>query len=1125
MNRLKTLMFIALAVLVALGCSDTAWAEGVTLTVTPTSLAFNNIPSNSMSQPQTLQISSNQSTSVVIQTTQSWISISTSVLNIGTSATPLTVRANTQGLPQGSYTGSIVVTVSGQTSIQQTVGVSLSVSGTSLLTANPSTLSFSAQVGATSATPTSSPVQIISSGAALNYTLTAQTQSGSGNWLLLSTLSGTSGGAGFNVSVNPSGLQAGSYTATITAQSTTTSDSVQISVTLAVNTNATLSVSPATPPPFLWQIGAANPSAQQLTVSAANGTVQFNVTVSPQVTWLVVSPLSGQAGTNPATVTLSPNPAGAGLTAGSYTTSVIISSGSNQVTVPVKLIAASHPLLQLSTNSLAFSGGFASQQSPPDQQVMVTASDASTQSFNYTSDSAWLTLKTTGGFSTSGSGATPVALTVHVNPAGLQVGTYNGTIQIIPTNGDSYTETVSVSFAVGAASTLLAGPQNLLFSYQTGQNPPGVQNISVQSTGQPLAFTVATSTTVSTNCPGGWLNATASSGTTPATVTVSVSVSGLSAGLCSGAISLNYNSGSGQASVPLGVSVAISAANKPELTVSMASGFGLESAALGASTYTRTIALGSTSLATSVDFTATATSVPTWLTVGPGSGTTPANLVVVIQPGVLTTPGQYMGSITISSTTLPAQLAIPILLTITSNVNVTVAPTSLSFTEAQLGPLPAAQNLTLTSTGGTASFTSSIQYNSGSNWLQVTPGSGTASGNLQVSIQPNSLSQGTYTAQITLAYQGASSAGAVIPVTLTVGPQQTLSVAPSSLSFSYQIGGTQPPAQSLSLTTTGGSVQFSLGTTSSGWLMAEVTSGSAPRNVAISVNTTGLTAGTYMGSISITAPNVLTNAIVVNVTLTVAAAPVPQPITVQSAASFQFGVIAPGELITVKGNQLGPASPPNGVSFTLNSQGGVDPKLAGVRVLFDNNPGTPIYVSAGQINAIVPWEIAGRPSTNLVIEVNGIQSAPIPLTLSNQAPGLFTTTQNGAGQVAAINQNGTYNGPPGGGFSPAPVGSVISVYGTGGGQTSPPGTTGSVTPTPTSAAGPFLRISNVTATIGNQPATVTFAGAAPGLVTGVIQINIIVPAGVSGNNLPISVSINGVATPLVGTTVAVSSGG
>ena len=100
--------------------------------------------------------------------------------------------------------------------------------------------------------------------------------------------------------------------------------------------------------------------------------------------------------------------------------------------------------------------------------------------------------------------------------------------------------------------------------------------------------------------------------------------------------------------------------------------------------------------------------------------------------------------------------------------------------------------------------------------------------------------------------------------------------------------------------------------------------------------------------------------------------------------------------------------------------------------------------------------------------------------------------------------------------TPAPQGTVISVYMTGGGQTSPAGVTGTVTPT-----GQLYKIPGmVTATINGVNAVVQFAGAAPSLVTGVIQVNLLVPFGVSGNGLPIAVTINGVLSPS-GPTVAV----
>jgi uncharacterized protein (TIGR03437 family) len=245
----------------------------------------------------------------------------------------------------------------------------------------------------------------------------------------------------------------------------------------------------------------------------------------------------------------------------------------------------------------------------------------------------------------------------------------------------------------------------------------------------------------------------------------------------------------------------------------------------------------------------------------------------------------------------------------------------------------------------------------------------------------------------------------------------------------------------------------------------------------------------------------------------VSAAAAPAATVIENAASFIAGPISAGEIVSIFGSNLGPSTP---ASFTVNSSGGVNSTLAGVQVTFNNTPGTPIYVSATQINVIVPWEINGQQSASMVISYNGVQSAAVPLTVQSQSPGLFTTTMQGSGQLAATNQNGTANGSS----TPAAEGSVIALYGTGGGQTSPPGATGSVTPIPTSASGLLKIPGTVTATIGGQPATVQFAGEAPGLVTGVFQVNVQIPSGIGTGTWPVTLSINGV--PISNTTATIA---
>src|SRR5262249_2503572 len=156
--------------------------------------------------------------------------------------------------------------------------------------------------------------------------------------------------------------------------------------------------------------------------------------------------------------------------------------------------------------------------------------------------------------------------------------------------------------------------------------------------------------------------------------------------------------------------------------VSVPSSFGNENQQLNAAAYTKTIALGTTGNGFP-DFQALVSQAAgggPWLGLsGATQGNAPANLTVTFNPSALTTPGTYTGNIQISSSTLPLTFTVPITMTITSNVTVAASPTSLTFNQAQGGPAPPSQNITLTSANGTATFTSSIQYSQGNNWLQV----------------------------------------------------------------------------------------------------------------------------------------------------------------------------------------------------------------------------------------------------------------------------------------------------------------------------------------------------------------------------------------------------------------------
>jgi uncharacterized protein (TIGR03437 family) len=230
--------------------------------------------------------------------------------------------------------------------------------------------------------------------------------------------------------------------------------------------------------------------------------------------------------------------------------------------------------------------------------------------------------------------------------------------------------------------------------------------------------------------------------------------------------------------------------------------------------------------------------------------------------------------------------------------------------------------------------------------------------------------------------------------------------------------------------------------------------------------------------------------------------------TVTNAASFLSGAVAPGEVVTLFGSGMGPAT---GAAAQLDALGNLANSLAGTQVVFDGIAAPLVYVSDKQVSAIVPYEVAKQTTTGMLVLANGGASATLTLSVAATAPGLFTADSSGAGPAAAINQDNTLNGAS----NPAAVGSVVALFGTGEGQTSPAGTDGlianSTYPAPLGA---------VSATVGGLPAQIQYAGAAPQLTAGVLQVNVTIPAGVAPGANEIVVTVGGVSSR-AGVTIAV----
>lgn len=207
-----------------------------------------------------------------------------------------------------------------------------------------------------------------------------------------------------------------------------------------------------------------------------------------------------------------------------------------------------------------------------------------------------------------------------------------------------------------------------------------------------------------------------------------------------------------------------------------------------------------------------------------------------------------------------------------------------------------------------------------------------------------------------------------------------------------------------------------------------------------------------------------------------AASPLVYAGGVVNAASFQGGPVAPGEAVSIFGCGLGPgagmaAAPVNGMLGT---------SLAGTRVLFDDVPAALWYASNGQVNALAPQASGAKPTAALEVEYAGQRSETVSLATADAAPGVFTLDASGRGQGAILNQDGAVNSPA----NPAPQGSIVMIFATGGGQPGLP----------------------VRVEIGGVAAQVTYAGAAPGF-DGLTQVNAQIPEATPPGSAGLSLTI------------------
>jgi uncharacterized protein (TIGR03437 family) len=512
---------------------------------------------------------------------------------------------------------------------------------------------------------------------------------------------------------------------------------------------------------------------------------------------------------------------------------------------------------------------------------------------------------------------------------------------------------------------------------------------------------------------------------------------------------------------------------------------------------TSTVPAGIVVTSTSPSVPITASSSASWLTITPTSATTPATLTASITPSA---PPYATATITVKGpgNTLVISVDTDIVGFLTGNTN-------LTFTAQAGTTTPMTGSVTAVSP-----FDFTTATDSGGNWLSAVaaaPAGPNLDWTLTVQANPSGLVAGLYHGTVTATPTSVTALGSTpIPVSVTLSIWNN-SASPPVVSpdvvGDIRVLPQYSLAAAFNVSTGPAWLPFSVTYASGNGLTLEgPTDGITPALIVIGAQTSY--PGTYQGSVTITAPPGSANSVTVPITVTALPVPVVDPFqpkisAIVNAGSMLPGAIAPGEIVSVFGLVQSVATD----GLHIGSDGKVNRELYGNQVLFNGVAAPLVYMSESQINAVVPYEIAGSSTATVEIDGGGVYSTPWSVPVAASAPGLFTQTGTGQGAGSILNQDNSLNTPQ----SPAARGSIVQIFLTGEGQTNPPGITGEVTESDMKSP-----TQNVTVQIGGVNAQVVWATTAPGAIAGLFQVNAVVPAGSPTGSVPVVVRIGSVAS-------------
>ena len=911
------------------------------------------------------------------------------------------------------------------------------------------------------------------------------------------------------VFVDPTGLLAGKFQASLVITGNAANSPLVIPVTLDLGDSARIVASP-TSLMFSAPEGGINPAGQPFAVINGGGGI-LPYLISSDQPWLALRPVNGDATLGPveheARVNIQNIPQG------TYLGNLTIAAGSasnSPLLIPVTLkIGPPSSVFALPTR-LDF---VATAGTPLREKRLISIVNSPLLPGIWLaevvqSDAPWLKIS-------SQSGTIPGELLVDVDTSGLGADILDADIKLTSINTQALNEkdarkqqtpaelTIPVRLAIlNQGPVLGASPSALLFKMVDGGPTLADQILNVENFGGPLLNWTAT---IETENGTSWLGLRRDSGTAPSPNVVTVNSAGLTSGVHRAAIKIS--AGAQVLTVPVSLVISESGA----LIEADRSGIYLETVpnAEIPSTNIRISNRGTAGASWSLQTTGFSDGsiflAPT-PRFGTSSGPASASSVSVQANSAGFATGLHGGLIEVRSTSDDSPRYVSAMLNVLPQTRPparTVSPGGLLFVAPAASPAPPPQTLRIwRNEPGATDFQATANTFDDSDWLTVTPATGsTNSGgrvDLQVSVNASSVNTGLARGLVSISFGDGNVYSANITLVVPEGgvfgcTSSRIVVAPIEPSLNYQATGTRALHLAARLVDSCGDAL------NDGAVLATF-SNSDPA-LALQSRGNGIYSATWSprnpaGQVSIIYDG--QSGIFHD-----------EAITIGSIAAGNEPRISPGGF--VNGASFGAGQPLSpgvissgfGINLATESTAATDvplPTALGTSAVVTAGADAPLYFSSvGQVNLQFPTEAAAGTTAEILVRNQGLYSVPEEVAVASAGPGQFVDLQ---GRVIAQNENASLNRPE----NAARRGEAMVFYLTGIGEVSPPVVSGAGAP----AAEPLARATlAVEISIGGVPVQPFFVGMTPGFV-GLAQANAILPQSVPiGAAVAVTITIDG----------------